>query len=222
VSALLGYHLALLLRSQRWLSPVFLYAAFIAIGIRPGQPVLDSLGFAAGCLLPVAAWLVRICTTNEPPAARTCVAAPAGPARAHLASLLVALLASVVLGAVVALLVTVISEPASSDHQVAVARGPACAAGLIGMLACALMGTAAGAVTSRPLLHTPGRAVPALALAVFLALVLTGSPARAALTDLVTGSQDGTVRIPLLPCALGAAIAVAVTATACVLTSRRD
>ncbi|WP_255953760.1 ABC transporter [Streptomyces odontomachi] len=222
MSALLRYHLALLLRSQRWLPPVFLYVALLAIGVRPGQPVLDSLGYTAGCLLPVAAWSVRICVTGEPPAARICVAAPAGPARAHLAALLTAFLTSAVVGAVAALLVTAISEPASGDHQVHVPRVPAGAAGLLGMLACVLLGTAAGAVTSRPLLRSRGHAVPALVLAVILALVLPGSPARAALTDLVTGSQDGVVHAPLLPCATGALVALAATALACALCSRRD
>ncbi len=219
---LLRYHLALLLRSQRWLAPVVLYAVFLGVGVGPGQPVLDSLGYAAACLLPVTAWLVRICVTNEPSAARHCVAAPAGPARAHLAALLAAFLVPVALGTVATLFITMISDPASSDHQVPVPRLSAGGAGLLGMLACVLLGTAVGAITSRPLLHTPGRAVPALVLAVFLALVLSGSPARAALTDLVTGSQDGSVRAPLLPCAAGVLIAAAATALACALTARRD
>ncbi|GHH84918.1 hypothetical protein GCM10018793_50950 [Streptomyces sulfonofaciens] len=222
MSALLHYHLALLVRSQRWLPPVLLYAVFLCVGIRSGQPVLDSLGFASACVLPVAAWLVHICVTNEPSAARNCVAAPAGSARAHLACLLVAFCTAVLLGTVAALLVTAISEPASSDHQVPVPRPAAGFAGLLAMLACALLGTAVGALTSRPLLRSTGRAVPALVLAVFLALVLAGSPAREALTDMVTGSQDGAVRIPLLPCATGAAAALAATAVACALTSRRD
>ncbi|GHJ40867.1 hypothetical protein [Streptomyces sp. TS71-3] len=113
-------------------------------------------------------------------------------------------------------------DPVSSDHQVRVPKVPAAGAGLLAMLACALLGAAAGAVTSRPLLHTPGRSVPALMLAVILALVLAGSPAREALMDMVTGSQDGTVRTPLLPFAAGAAIALVATVLACALAPRRD
>ncbi|CAM5477686.1 hypothetical protein SALBM135S_01217 [Streptomyces alboniger] len=50
--------------------------------MQSGQPVLDSLAYAAAALLPVAAWLVRICAGNEPVAARACTAAgrPARPA----------------------------------------------------------------------------------------------------------------------------------------------
>ncbi|MES4833786.1 ABC transporter, partial [Streptomyces anthocyanicus] len=47
MTALLRYQTALLLRSQRWLPPVVLYAAALGIGVQGGQPVLDSLGWAA-------------------------------------------------------------------------------------------------------------------------------------------------------------------------------
>lgn len=93
MTALLRYQTALLVRSQRWLAPVLLYAAFIAIGVQWGQPVLDSLGYTAAGLLPVTAWLVQLCAGQEPPAARTVTAAAAGPARAHLAALLAGLAA---------------------------------------------------------------------------------------------------------------------------------
>ncbi|MCT9145351.1 ABC transporter, partial [Streptomyces violarus] len=116
MTALLRYHAALLLRSQRWLPPFLLYAAFLAISVQAGQPVLDSLGYSAAALLPVAAWLARICVTDEPEAARGCVAAAVGPGRAHVACLLVALTGAVALGSVTTLLVTLLSDPVASDH----------------------------------------------------------------------------------------------------------
>ncbi|QHY98984.1 hypothetical protein SSPS47_28170 [Streptomyces sp. S4.7] len=78
MTALFRYHTAMLLRSQRWLPPVLLCAIFLAVGVRSGEPVLDSLGVAAAALLPVAAWLVRICVTQEPDAARVVTAAASG------------------------------------------------------------------------------------------------------------------------------------------------
>ncbi|MEV5438895.1 ABC transporter [Streptomyces sp. NPDC052682] len=222
MTALLRYQAALLLRAQRWLPPVLLYAVFLAVGVQGGQPVLDSLGWAAAALLPVAAWLVRICVTGEPPAARGCVAAAAGPGRAHLACLLVALGGAALLGAAATLAVTLISDPVGTDHRTRVPLAAAGAAGLLTALVCALLGTAVGALTTWPLLRSPGRAVPALLLAALPALVGTGSPARAAVTGLVTGSRSGTVPVPLLP--LGAAVLVtaAALAVACALTSRRS
>ncbi|TGA89937.1 ABC transporter, partial [Streptomyces sp. MZ04] len=193
MNALLHYQSALLLRSQRWLAPVILYAVFLAVGVQSGQPVLDSLAYAAAALLPVAAWIVRICVTNEPPSARSCTAAAAGPWRAHLATLLSAFLATAVLGALATVVVAVISDAASTDHRTAVNRLAASGAGLLAMLVSALLGTAIGAVTNWPLLRSPAWAISVLLLAALLALVATGSPAQAVLTDLITGSRDGVV-----------------------------
>ncbi|MFJ9902364.1 ABC transporter [Streptomyces sp. NPDC101152] len=222
MTALLRYQTALLVRSQRWLPPVILYAAFLAVGVQSGQPILDSLGYTAAALLPVAAWLVRVCVTVEPPAARACVAAASGPGKAQLARLLVALLAAASIGAVAVVVVTLISDPASTEHHTRVARLPAAAAGLLAALACALLGAAAGALTNWPVLRSSGRAVPAMLLAALLSAVATGSPAQAAVGGLVAGSRSGTVPLPLLPLAGAFALAAAATAVTCVLTSRRS
>ncbi|KUN22066.1 ABC transporter [Streptomyces antibioticus] len=222
MTALLRYQAALLVRSQRWLPPVILYAVFLGVGVQSGQPILDSLGYAAAALLPVAAWLVRICVAGEPPAARACVSAAVGPARAHLAALLVALAGAALLGTVATVLVTLISDPVSSDHQIRVPRVPAGGSGLLAVLACALLGTAVGALTTWPLLRSPGRAVPTMLLAALLSVVVTGSPAHAAVSGLVTGSQQGTVPLPLLPLAAAAVVTAGALALACTLTSRRS
>ncbi|MGW2386560.1 ABC transporter [Streptomyces sp. NPDC001658] len=222
MTALLRHQAALLLRSQRWLPPFILYAVFLGVGVQGGQPVLDSLGYAAAALLPVAAWLVRICVSAEPPAAQHCVAAAVGPGRAHLARLLVALGGAAVLGAVATVVLTWISDPVSSDHQTRVPVLPAGAAGLLAALACALLGTAVGALTAWPVLRTTGRAVPALLLAALLSLVVSGSPAQAAVSGLVAGSRSGTVDLPVLPLAGSALLAAVATAAACALTSRRS
>ncbi|MFC0051006.1 ABC transporter [Streptomyces actinomycinicus] len=222
MTALLRYQADLLLRSQRWLPPVILYAAFLGIGVRGGEPVLNSLGYAAAALLPVTAWLVRICVTGEPPAARACVAAVRGPVRAHLACLLTALLAAVLLGMSATVVVTLISAPVSDGHRVHVPLLRAAAAGLPAALVCALLGAAVGALANRPVLRSTGRAVPATLLGALLAVVLTGSPAQAAVSGLVTGSQTGRAAVPLLPLAAAALLTAAAFAAASWLTARRS
>ncbi|WP_369392600.1 ABC transporter [Streptomyces sp. CG1] len=222
MTALLRYQADLLVRSQRWLPPVILYAVFLGISVQSGQPVLDSLGYTAAGLLPVAAWLVRICVTGEPDAARACVAAARGPARAHLACLLTALLASVALGVGAAFVVTLISDPASNGHQVHVSLLRAGAAGLPATLTCALLGAAVGALTNRPLLRSTGRAVPAMLLGALLSVVLTGSPAQAAINGLVTGSETGRVPVSPLPLIGAALLTAAAFAVAARLTARRS
>ncbi|MEU1437447.1 ABC transporter [Streptomyces sp. NPDC005786] len=222
MSALIRYQAALLLRSQRWLAPVLLYVAYLAVGVRSGQPVLDSLGYTAAGLLPVTAWLVRICATQEPPAARTVVAAAVGgQPRAHLAALLAALGSAGLLGAAATAVVLLISEPASTDHTVEVPPASAGLAGLLATACCALLGVAAGALCTRPVLRRRGWSLAATVGAALLALVTSGSPAKYAVTGLVTGSHTGTVHVPVLPLLGAAAVATAVTALVCRLTSVR-
>jgi hypothetical protein len=220
-SALLAYQSGLLLRSQRWLAPVVLYAAVLAIGLQNGQPILDSLGYAAAGLLPAGAWLARICVSNEPPAARSCTAAATGPWRAHCASLLTALLATALLGALAALVVALAADGVSTDHRVPVPVLPAAGAGLLAAWTCALVGTAVGAVTTWPVVRSTGAGVAGLLLGTVLTLVAPGSPARSAITAMITGSQDGVVRLPALPFLGAVVLAVAGVGAACGLAARR-
>ncbi|MFJ4841701.1 ATP-binding cassette domain-containing protein [Streptomyces sp. NPDC088746] len=215
-TAVIRYQAATLARSQRWLAPLLLYTAVLGIGVRAGQPLLDSLGYAAAALLPAAAWFVRLCVTQEPLAARTVTASAAGPSRAHLASLLTGLGCALALGAVGAGIVLLISEPVSTDHTVAVPLLPAALAGLLAAGCSALLGAAVGALCARPVLHRHGWSLAATVSGALLAVVTEGSPAKAAVTGLVSGSLTGTVRVPLLPLAGALVIAVAVAA----LTSR--
>ncbi|QNS03573.1 ABC transporter [Streptomyces xanthii] len=220
-TALLAYQSGLLLRSQRWLAPVVLYAAVLAVGLQGGQPVLDSLGYAAAGLLPAGAWLARICVSNESSAARGCTAAATGPWRAHFASLLTALLATALLGALATLFVALLADGVSTGHRVRIAVLPAAGAGLLAAWTCALAGTAVGALTTWPVIRGTGAGVAALLLGTLLTLVAPGSPARSAVTALITGSQRGEIPLPALPFLGAVVLAGACAAAACALASRR-
>ncbi|KND32743.1 hypothetical protein [Streptomyces acidiscabies] len=221
MGAVVRYQAALLVRSQRWLPPVLLYAVFLGIGVQGGQPLLDSLGYAAAALLPVAAWLVRICVGNEPAAARSVVAAAVGPGRAHLGAVLVGGGAAAGIGLLGTLVVTWISAPVSSDHQRRVPVLDAAGAGALAALTCAVLGTAVGVISAWPVLRSPGRAVPALMLGALLALVVSGSPAQAAVSGLVTGSREAVVPVPVVPLIAAGAVSAGVVWGACWLVSRR-
>ncbi|MET9365514.1 ABC transporter [Streptomyces sp. NPDC006632] len=218
---LVRYQSALLLRSQRWLAPFLLYAAFLGIGVRAGDRVLDSLGYAAAGLLPVAAWLVHLCVTHEPEAARACTAAAAGPGRAHLAALLCATGSAALLGLAGTAYVVAVSDPVSGNRRIAVAPGSAMAAGLLAAAVCVLTGAAVGALGSRPVLHARGWSLALTASAALLALVLTPSPAKYAVTGLVTGARTGAVPLEVLPLAAALALAAAAAVGVCALSSRR-
>lgn len=221
MNALVRYQLALFLRSQRWLPPLLLYAVLVAAGLQMGQPLLDSLGFTAAALLPVAAWLVRVCVTGEPEAARHCSAAAAGPGRTHLASVLAALASSALLGLAGTAVVVLISDQATTDGLTPVPVLPAAGAGLLAASACALFGTAVGALCNRPLLRGTGWAVCATMLAAPLVLVTSGSPANAAVRGLVAASHDGSVPVPWAPAVASLAVAALATGVACALAPRR-
>ncbi|OEV04487.1 ABC transporter [Streptomyces oceani] len=221
MTALVHYQLTLLLRSQRWLPPLLLYVAVIGVGVQQGQPLLDSLGYAAAALLPVTAWLVRVCVTAEPEAARHCAAAATGPARAHLASVLAALVGAGALGTAGTLGVAAVSDPRTTDGRVPVSQVAAAGSGLLAALVCALIGLAVGALGNRPLLRGTGWAVSGTLLGALLVLVVSVSPANAAVSGLVTASHEGTVPMPWLALLGAVCLAAGATALVCWLAPRR-
>ncbi|MFD8985865.1 ABC transporter [Streptomyces sp. NPDC059564] len=216
MTALLRYQAALLLRSQRWIAPLVVYAAFVAVGVRPGDPALDSLGYAAAGLVPQTAWLVRICVTAEPPAARAVAAAAAGPLRVHAAALLTALAGALSAGVAGAAFALLCGDLAGHSPL------RAALAGAVAVAVCALTGAAVGAVCSRPLVRGRGLAVLAGGLGSLLAWVAAPSPARRAVTALVESARTGAVPLPLGSLAGAVLLAAAAGTAACLLSARRD
>ncbi|MEU9861600.1 ABC transporter [Streptomyces sp. NPDC047971] len=216
MTSLLRYQTGLLLRSQRWLAPLLLYAVFLGVGVRSGEPVLGALGYAAAALLPVTAWVVRICLNQEPPAARDVVAAAAGRERAHHAAVLAAVACAALLGAVTVLGVTAVSDLRR------VGPWEAGTSGLLAAAACVLTGAAVGALTTRPLVRSRGWSLAALVLGSLLALVTTGSPAQFAVRALITGARTATVTLPWLALAGALALVAAASALSAKATAWRE
>ncbi|MGW6978174.1 hypothetical protein ACWGE1_01800 [Streptomyces sp. NPDC054932] len=90
------------------------------------------------------------------------------------------------------------------------------------MAACALTGAAVGALCSRPLLRRRGYGVPAGILGSLLAWVLAGSPARGAVSALVTAGRSGTVPLPLTALAGALLLAAGAGSAACLVAARRN
>jgi hypothetical protein len=183
--ALLRYQAAILLRSHRWIFPLIAYGLLVAAGGAAGatSPATGSaqlaqgLDWSAAMLVPVVAFLTRSMLIAEPDAARACVAAAAGPARAQLAALLTALGGGIVLGIAGACLTVLITGSAAT----ASAHPGIFAAGLLTAVVCLLVGSAAGSLCNPPLLRHPGVAMLATLAAIVLALAANVSPASAAL-----------------------------------------
>jgi hypothetical protein len=184
VIALLRYQSANLLRSHRWILPLIAYALLISVGGTGSGPqatafmraraLADGLDWSAAVLVPVVALLTRSMLTAEPSAARACVAAARGPARAQLATLIAAFAGGAVLG-----LAGAAYELATCGHKTALLVP--LAEGLGKALVCALVGSAVGTLFNPPLIRHPAAALLSTIAAVVVALVSSVSPASAAL-----------------------------------------
>ena len=176
MSALLRYQTANLLRSHRWILPLIAYALLVSAGGGGSgrQALADGLDWSAAILVPVMALLTRSMLTAEPPAARACVSAASGPARAQLAALLAAFAAGAVLG-----LAGACYELVTSGHETALLVP--FIAGLGKALVCALVGSAVGTLFNPPLIRHPAAALLSTIAAVVVAWVSSISPANAAL-----------------------------------------
>ncbi|MFJ2866991.1 ABC transporter [Kitasatospora sp. NPDC087314] len=222
VGALTRYHLELLVRSHAWLPPFLTYALLLVVGVTAGNPLLGDLGYGAAVLLPVSAWYVRSVLGAEPPAARACLVAAAGPLRVHLGALLAALTAGLVLAvAEVAALWWLSGTVANPGVERQPPAGSALAAGLLTAVVCVLLGVLAGVLATRPVLMRPQYGIAlALALAT-VALVAPASPANAAVRVLVSAARTGRVAAPWGELPLAAALLAAAVAGTAALAGRR-
>jgi hypothetical protein len=221
VRELTRYQFSLLLRSQRWLPPVLLFALLIVAGWFGGQQYGDSLGWCAAMLVPSSAYLTRTTLTGEPGAARACVSAVAGPRRAHLAALLAALTASAVLAVVGGVFEWLMSSPPPG-----LADPPLAAIalhGAVSILVGLLCGTALGALCAPPVLRRPAAGVLLLAAASVALLVAPVSPVNAAVRAVFTSSSaSAATSDPLLPLAAAVLLLALAWAAAVQLANRES
>jgi hypothetical protein len=152
--------------------------------------------------VPAVAWLTRSCLTNEPAAARACLAAAGEARRCQLSVLLVALLGGWLLVVAGTFFEVIVSKMRAGSP------GPwgVTGAGLVAGLVCAVIGTAIAAVCNPPVLRRPGSAELATVTLVVLALASSRSPAAAAIHQAapIRGSH-----VPVVP-GLAAVVAGAV------------
>jgi hypothetical protein len=215
VIALLRYQSANLFRSHRWIFPLITYALLISVGgTGSGKRALtNGLAWSAAILLPVVALLTRSMLTAEPAAARACVSAARGPARAQLATLITAFAAGAALGVAGAAYELVIS-----GHKTALLVP--LASGLGKALVCALVGSTVGTLFNPPLIRHPAAALLSTLAAVVLALVSSVSPASAALRG--NGAAFESAAWPAgVPVLVAFALAAASWAVSCWLAGRR-
>ncbi len=216
---LIRYQAALLLRSHRWVPPTLLYAALLAVAASGGggQPLSDGLEWSAAMAVPVVAWLTRSAVTAEPPAARACVSAAAGPRRAQLAALITALAAGVILTLAGSAYVLVSCQRPRSLGGTLSDLGT----GLAVAAVCLLVGAAVGAFFNPPLIRRPAYGILGTTGAVILALVSDVSPAHAELRG-AGATPQGSSWLPGLPVLVAVALLAASWAASAMIAARRD
>ena len=195
--ALVWYEFALLVRSHRGLPAAVLFVIGVAgLGgavLPHGRGLSQGLAWSALVLVPVEAWLTRAVMIAEPPAARACVAAAAGPRRAQLAALLAAALVGAsfgLLGVAWEVLSLGVRRSAGTNSIMAGATLADVGGGLAAVLVCLLVGSAIGSLLNPPLIRRPAAAMLATTGAVVLALAWSGSPANAAVRSVGYGAQE--------------------------------
>ena len=230
--ALLRYQAAILLRSHRWIFPLIAYALLMAVGAAGSTSLAETLDWSGAMLVPVVAFLTRGMLTAEPDAARACVSAAAGPARAQLAALIVPLGAGAVLG-IAAMVFDVLTAEAASTTPASGLPGKVTAAaghpgivlaGLLIAVVCLLVGSAVGALCNPPLLRHPAAAMLSTLAVTIVALAAGVSPANAAISHTTASAASPlAANWPGAGALVGAACLLAVTWGVSVIAgTRRD
>ena len=205
--ALVGYQLATLARSQRWVGPFVTYLGLLAfVYASQAGPAVPAYGVTGYALLVVSAWLASATLGAENEVARQVTAATAGSQVRVQVSALVA-------AAVVA---TVLAVGAVGWALVANAAYSASVKSVVGGLALhevfALLGLGIGALLGRPLVNGSGQAALGIVAVTMLALIVPGSPVQGCLRVLESNPVHGFAG-QLLPY-LAVLVAVAVVALA--------
>jgi hypothetical protein len=147
---LVRYFWSDLLRSQRFLLPVFLYVLLLAplFNGDPGPPP-QLWVVTAVVLYPVSCWLaVTVANTEDPVQRHVTIAAAGGPGRVAAGVALTCLLADLVLVAIAVGWPMLSTDYAFPAHAVA--------AGVFANVGVAATGTAVGLLCARPVLHSAG------------------------------------------------------------------
>jgi hypothetical protein len=200
VTALIRYQGSLLLRSHRWIPAAVIYVlGVVGLGgfggpaVAHGAALSQGLSWSALMLVPCVAWLTRSVLTAEPPAARSCVAAAAGPRRAQLSALGAALGFGIIFAIIGICWEVITAGVVRAPHTNSVLFGPTFSdlgRGVGAALICLFVGSAIGALCNPPVITRPAASMLTSTAAVVLGLVWSVSPANAAVRA-GTGAASG-------------------------------
>lgn len=170
MTALVRYSLATVLHSQRYLAPVLLFLAALAVGTSNGSgPIVPSYALCAAALFICSAWFTVTLLNLDDPISRAITVVNAGRSR----SVLIAAVIAASLGSLLMAVVGLVFPLLTGDHQVS---GTDLVVGAEAEVCCALTGIAVGLVCSRLVIRRPGYSLLAALALVMIMLLVRGLP----------------------------------------------
>ncbi|GAA0210334.1 hypothetical protein GCM10010492_05160 [Saccharothrix mutabilis subsp. mutabilis] len=169
MTALVRYLLADVLRTQRWLPPLLLFGAVLAmLNSSDAGPPLSAYAGTCVFVYPVAVWLTIVIATAEDPVRRTVTVATAGWGRVHAAVTVLSGLATLLV-VILATLAPLLTQPRSYPLSVI-------AIGFAAMTVCGLTGVGVGVLCARPVVTQHGWSVLLAVTLVFAAFLFGQVP----------------------------------------------
>lgn len=208
--ALIRYTSTTLLHSQRYLAPVLLFLAALAVSSSNDSGPLPPLyGLCAGALFVCATWFTIALVSTEDPVHRAITIVTAGNSR----RVLCASVSVAIIGCLILTVVGLIFPLLAGAHTAGIAE---VVLGVEAELTCAAMGIAAGLLCSRLVMRRQGYAlIAALALVMTLLLVPGLPPVNVVIRLMSNATQSAGL---IAPAAGLLAIAVAALLLASVAT----
>jgi len=163
IAGVVRYTLADAVRAQRWIAPVVLFLAAVAIANSDAGPVLTTYGDTLTVLLPIGIWLTwSVVNAEDPVQADVSLVTIGSDVRFRLGKLVAAFLVCAGLAVVAVVTPFALGATATSARSVAADLVD----GLVGHLLVAVLAVSAGAATTRPVIRR-------LAEAFYLAITFT-------------------------------------------------
>ncbi|HEX3425727.1 MAG TPA: hypothetical protein VHT30_06320 [Acidimicrobiales bacterium] len=174
MTAIVRYVASDAIRSQRWVAPVVVFAAFVAIANSNAGPMLTTYADTVAVLFPIAIWLSwAILGAEDPVQVEVSIVTVGSDIRYRVGKLLTCLVGGAILSAVAVAVPVAVAIPSATGG-----RGIAtdAVAGLFAHLFVVLFAVGVGALTSRPVIRRSGWAFYAAILVIVADIALAHAP----------------------------------------------
>ena len=175
------------IRSQRWIPPVVVFAAFLAIANSDAGPILTTYADTLAVLFPIAIWLSwAILGAEDPVQVEISMVTVGSDIRYRLGKVLTCFLGGAALSLVAVAIPVAVAAPSSTDARPIAGDATA---GLVAHLIVVLFAVAVGALISRPVIRRSGWAFYGAAIVIMADIGLPDAPPVRQLLSLLDGAH---------------------------------